>query len=102
MPIFACEKCQCLENTALSTYASRNMDIWPDEYRGKMLCSECSSPVFKSGKPSGYGVWHGKFAKRSAVGYLIDQSGCLWSEEQIRLGMLPAHYKIVGKVLAKE
>lgn len=98
MPVFACEKCKCMENTALSPYASRNMSIWPESHRGKMLCSECASPVYASGEPSEYGVWHGRFEKRSAVGYHLDQMGFLWSPEQVKAGLLPEHYKIVGIV----
>jgi len=46
MPLFKCEKCGCLENTALSSY-------W---YKEKKLCSECGS-----------GKWHGCFKKRKVV-----------------------------------
>lgn len=98
MPLFCCEKCKCVENTALSNYSSRNKDIWSEEYIGKMLCSECGPPTYKSGSPARYGVWHGQFTKRSAVGMSIDQYGFLWSEEQLAAGYLPKHYRIVGKV----
>ena len=98
MPLFCCEKCRCVENTALSNYHSRNRDVWPDEYVGKKLCSECGPSMFKSGSPAKYGVWHGQFEKKSAVGMLIDQEGFLWSEEQVKQGFLPPHYKIVGKI----
>ena len=98
MPLFCCENCKCVENTALSNYASRNRDIWPVEYVGKKLCSECGPSHYKSGEPTNLGVWHGKFEKRSAVGMFIDDSGFLWSKDQIDAGYLPKHYKIVGKV----
>jgi len=43
-PLFICQKCGCVENTALSDYWS-NME--------KPLCSECSR-----------GKWHGCFPKK--------------------------------------
>ena len=45
MSLFKCEKCGCVENTALSTY-------WFSE---KKLCSECDPRI---------GKWHGRFKKR--------------------------------------
>ena len=43
MSLFVCEKCECIENTALGHY-------WGQD---KKLCSEC-----------GRGKWHGRFEKR--------------------------------------
>ena len=47
MSLFRCEKCNCIENTALSGY----------NYRGnkKALCSECDPEI---------GKWHNHFPKR--------------------------------------
>ena len=47
MPLFVCEKCKNIENTALSRY-------WSKKYctNNTALCSECDS-----------GEWHGKFQK---------------------------------------
>ena len=42
MPLFVCQKCKCIENSALGSY-------WGQK---KKLCSEC-----KTGK------WHGRFKK---------------------------------------
>ena len=42
MPLFVCEKCKCIENSALGHY-------WGEKEK---LCSECSR-----------GVWHGRFPK---------------------------------------
>jgi len=81
MSLFACEECQCIENTATCMYWSRG--------DGKKLCSECDPRM---------GKWHGIFKKRSAVGMLIDQSGHLWSQEQADAGVIPDHFKIVGRV----
>lgn len=84
MPLFACTKCRCVENTALSGYWSRTPE---QRERGEALCSECD-PVI--------GQWHGRFEKKSAIGWLIDQSGHLWREGEV----LPPNYRIVGKVEA--
>ncbi len=71
MPLFICAKCGCVENTALSTYWSRNMIPYSDElkeYEGKPLCSECGRAKFDGGKglivP---GRWHGYFPKVQAT-----------------------------------
>jgi len=45
MPLFICDKCQAVENTALGQY-------W-GEKEGNRLCSECAR-----------GRWHGKFPKK--------------------------------------
>jgi hypothetical protein len=77
MPLFACEQCGCIENTATGCYWGRE----------RALCSEC-----------GDGKWHERFPKKSAEGMLIDQLGHLWSKSQVDAGQLPSHYKIVGTV----
>lgn len=82
MPIFKCDECECIENTALSNY-------WMREDGDKKLCSECD-PEIKE--------WHGVFDKKPAKGYMIDQSGHLWSKKTIEENKLPQHYKIVGEV----
>ena len=46
MPLFVCEKCGCVENTALGNY-------WLAKER---LCGECYT-----------GSWHGRFPKRKAT-----------------------------------
>lgn len=86
MPLFECDQCHCVENTALGNY-------WmPHAYKdGPVQCSECET-----------GKWHGKFDKKPAAGMLIDQSGHLWSQGEIDAGHLPKHYKIVGKVKLSE
>jgi len=80
MPLFECQKCHCVENTALSD------GYWMNRTEGGPLhCSECAT-----------GTWHGRFPKRSAEGMLIDQDGHLWQAAE----NLPIHYRIVGKVPA--
>lgn len=64
MPLFICEDCGCVENTALGRYWTRDTDLWSDDNRGKALCSECSPTEFKSGeKYDRGGKWHGRFPK---------------------------------------
>lgn len=46
MPLFNCEKCGAVENTALGAYWGRKHQKQPE------LCSECHT-----------GKWHGKFPK---------------------------------------
>lgn len=55
------------------------------------LCSECDPDI---------GKWHGRFAKRSAEGMFIDQSGNLWSKDQVDGGAVPKHYTIMGQACA--
>ena len=70
MPLFACAKCGCVENTALGLWwgraSSHSTYTWPDELKpfiGKGLCSECAPTHYSNGKPTDYGTWHGKFEK---------------------------------------
>jgi hypothetical protein len=83
MPLFRCEECGSVENTACCSYWLRKND-------GELLlCSECDPDI---------GEWHGKFEKRPADRMLIDQNGHLWSCESVAAGQLPAAYRIVGEV----
>jgi hypothetical protein len=50
MPLFICDKCHCIENTALGRYWSK--DLPSASEKGKALCSECSK-----------GKWHSRFPK---------------------------------------
>lgn len=82
MPLFRCDKCGCVENTALSNY-------WMVHKSDEHLCSECDPEI---------AAWHGRFEKRPADGMLIDQMGHLWSRKSVDAGQLPKHYRIVGEV----
>lgn len=67
MPLFICDKCECIENTALGRYWARDMkDCWKDGEAGKALCSECAPKEFRDGTPTRWGKWHGRFEKRKA------------------------------------
>lgn len=88
MPLFACESCNCIENTATSGF-------WANKMRKRaLLCSECDPQI---------GKWHGVFDKITAVGMLIDNFGYLWSKRNLegKLTELPPGYQIVGEVVAK-
>jgi hypothetical protein len=62
MPLFECDKCHCVENTATGSYWGQS----------EKLCSECK-----------YGEWHGRFIKEPAKGMLIDNQGFLWSQSEV-------------------
>ena len=100
MPLFRCEKCNCVENTALGFYWSRKVD-WPKEYHGK-LCSACGPSHYPDGTSTGLGTWHGKFPQKSANGMLMDQNGDLWSQGQVDAGLFPSHYSLSGRVVIDE
>jgi hypothetical protein len=77
MPLFVCEVCGCVENTALGHYWGRSHDSFgKPELVGKALCSECSPDTYEDGsKNSDGGKWHGKFPKRKATQEDIDRGG---------------------------
>jgi hypothetical protein len=68
MPCFVCEKCGCIENTAIGHYWSRTKIFFKEgslspELVGKPLCIECTPLFYNDRSPSGGGKWHGLFAK---------------------------------------
>lgn len=65
MPLFICENCHCVENTALGQFWSSDSGVYPDPFHGKNLCSECGSPKYVDGRPTKFGKWHGKFPKET-------------------------------------
>jgi hypothetical protein len=69
MPVFVCDNCDNIDNSACGgTFWTRNMDIWPEEYRGKALCVECAPKQYSDGSPNERaGKWHGRFPKRKAT-----------------------------------
>ena len=94
MPLYRCESCGCVENTATGFFYGKDEPHWPDDVRGKAPCSACGPSREPEGTPTGFGVWHGQFPRRSAVGMLIDQRGHLWSKGS----GLPVSITIVGEV----
>ncbi len=75
MPLFICDVCSSIENTALSAYDFADTLRWKDaSLNGKHLCSECTPPVTEDGRVHGYcegGVWHGKFPKEIATEEIV-------------------------------
>jgi len=63
MPIFVCEKCGAIENTALGHFWGKAHFRFKDaNLNGKALCSRCVPIQFISGAKTGYnGEWHNKF-----------------------------------------
>jgi hypothetical protein len=88
MPVFRCEKCGCMENTALCHYWSRFQGR--DKPNLPALCSECDP---------GIGKWHGRFEKKPATGMLVGNDGFLYGpEENLEWRKEHQGFKIVGKV----
>lgn len=97
MPLFKCEDCGCVENTALCSYWSRHSDSIPESHRGRALCSACSSPTFTSGAPNRKGgKWHGQFARTSAAAAFVDTDGFLWKQGQKDAGLVPKSVVFIG------
>ena len=69
MPIFRCEQCGAVENTATSHYVLRNNK--PDK---RALCSACDPAI---------GKWHGRFPKQSAKGLMLASDGFLYTKEDV-------------------
>lgn len=66
MPVFACDECNTVENTALGHYWSRSLTDFEDVHKnGKALCSECTPATYADGSPTinKGGTWHSRFPK---------------------------------------
>ena len=64
MGVFVCDKCNCVENSALGHYWGRKHSHFKDKSLvGKALCSECAPTEWKDGSKTSWGKWHGKFPK---------------------------------------
>jgi len=66
MSLFQCEKCGCVENTALACQGFKNIAEcfdWTgiEEDEGKLLCSACGPTKKRHGSKSEFGEWHGRF-----------------------------------------
>jgi hypothetical protein len=65
MPLFVCDECNCVENTALGLYYGRHDPDFKDNSKvGKALCSECAPTEWWNGTKTGWGKWHNQFPKR--------------------------------------
>ena len=65
MPLFICEKCGSIENTALGFWWSKGEFKFKDSsLNDKALCSACMPTEFEDGEPTGEtGEWHGRFPR---------------------------------------
>ncbi len=62
MPVFICDNCHTIENTATGHYWSRNhKDITHKDDLGKAVCSACPPPRYSDGKLMSGGKWHGRW-----------------------------------------
>lgn len=66
MPVFQCESCGCVENTALTGYWTRNRpNVTRAEDLGKCLCSACTHPTYPDGSNNPRaGKWHNRFKRQ--------------------------------------
>ena len=70
MPLFVCDSCHAIENTALGHYWSRGHDFGNGPTDSRALCSECMpKTTFKGGQ------WHNKFEKIIATTEIIKEMG---------------------------
>lgn len=77
MPLFVCDECDAIENTALGHFHSRNSNtLWSDEYVGKALCSKHRPLSFRDGTPNDKPrKWHGRFVRQIATLEIIESIG---------------------------
>jgi hypothetical protein len=57
MPLYACSKCQTVDNTALSRYWQTEMEAHKAGIKHEPLCSSCDPQI---------GKWHGRFPRERA------------------------------------
>lgn len=86
MPIFRCDKCGCVENSATSNYWEQKHPFGGG-YETAKLCSECDPEI---------GQWHGRFPKNSAKGLILADDGFLYDKEEI------PDFKRMGITVVKE
>lgn len=66
MPLFVCDTCDCVENTALGSFWSKHKHMrFFGIADGTALCSECAPDTYLDGsKNSKGGKWHNRFIKK--------------------------------------
>lgn len=69
MPLFVCDECGCVDNTATGFYWTYLCDkhAFKDESKnGKALCCECAPQEYSDGSIcERHGKWHGYFPKQT-------------------------------------
>jgi hypothetical protein len=65
MPLFVCEECHTIDNTATGFYWSVGVVFFMDETKNnKALCCACIPEKYSDGsKASKGGEWHGRFER---------------------------------------
>ncbi len=67
MPLFQCDVCGVIENTALGCNAKWKEKLMDWSYapdrKGMALCSLHAPPYYIDGTKTKYGVWHSQFAR---------------------------------------
>ena len=81
MPIFKCETCGAVDNTACTNYWRRDKPYLGGKEGTPAQCSECDPKI---------GKWHGLFPKQNATkeGYLLGNDGFLYGPEEVKSGRL--------------
>jgi hypothetical protein len=69
MSFFQCDKCGCVEDTALCRYWSARV-----RQTSATLCSACDPNIAK---------WHGQFPRESAADWISDKHGLLCSKREV-------------------
>jgi hypothetical protein len=71
MSLFVCDKCGCVDNTALGRYWSKDDPLlWGEDNLGLALCTECAPTKYANGEPvnprlmADFGKWHNEFPKQ--------------------------------------
>lgn len=64
MPLFICDKCDCIENTSSGYYWTRGTGKFNLPEDNQALCSLCAPSVDKNGKATRWGSWHGDWERR--------------------------------------
>lgn len=77
MPLFVCDNCESIDNTACGgTYWTRHINVWPEEVAGRALCVECTPDHYIDGtKYDNGGKWHNVFEKVTATPEIIKEYG---------------------------
>jgi len=68
MPLFVCDVCRHVENTARGHFWCKDDVSFSEDLRGKALCSKCMPNVYSDGSPNEEGgKWHGYFPRWEAT-----------------------------------
>lgn len=74
MPLYVCDECDTIENTACGFFWSKDCDDTPATVKGRALCSACGPTHWNDGSRTKYGQWHGRFERRKATAEIIAEN----------------------------